>query len=223
MQPVTFVRKQLIGPDIWEFFFAPAQPVDFLPGQYVHLSLPDVSDARGRERTLTLTSLPSDAELSFAVKFPDPHSAYKAHLLSLDAGDSAAISQAMGDLVLPRDTSRQLVFAAGGLGIASFVSIMKQLILEDSPRDITLLYGHKPDEGLYAEVTSKCPGLKIREFISPNRMVVGDVLSTDPHALYFVSGGESFTMGIRKQLIGAAVPATNIAYDYFDGYAAAEL
>lgn len=223
MLPVTFVRKQLIGPNIWEFYFSPVRPIDYIPGQYVHLSLPDVTDTRGHARTFTLTSLPGDPELSFAVKFPDLHSAYKTRLLSLKPGDRADISQAMGDLVLPRDVRRQLVFVAGGLGIASFVSIMKQLTHEHSPRDITLLYGHKPDEGLYAEVTSKCPDLKIREFISPNHMGIRDVVDTDPSTVYFISGGEAFTMHIRNQLLEASIPPTNIAYDYFDGYASVDL
>lgn len=222
MHQATFLRKQAIGPDIWEFFFEMSEPLDYQPGQYVQVTLPGIHDARGPQRAFTLTSLPGDTDLSFAVKFPHPHSAYKSALLELQPRDGVTISQAMGDLVLPRDPRRPLVFVASGLGIASFVSIMKQLSREASPRSITLLYGHKPSERLYSSIINGCLGLELVEFISPNHMGIDDIIS-GPDTLYFVSGGESFTMGFRDALLAASIPATNIAYDYFDGYKGADL
>lgn len=213
-----FISRREVGPGIWEFFLAPESQLDYQAGQYVQVQLPDVVDPRGRARTLSLTSLPTDSELSFAVKFPTPHSVYKARLLELGEGDEVTLSQAMGDLVLPRDMARPLVFVAGGLGIASFVSMIKQVATETSPRDITLLYAHKPDEKLFDDVVRASSGLKLTEFTSPQRLEVSDIMQSDADTLYYISGSEPFTMQFRDHLLDASVPATNIVYDYFDGY-----
>ena len=218
-----FVSRREIGPDIWEFFFRPDERLDYQAGQYVDLQLLDIADPRGPSRTLSLTSLPTDELLSFAVKFPSPHSAYKSRLLELRANDEVSISQAMGDLVLPRDAARPLVFVAGGLGIASFVSMMKHAGTEASPRDITLLYAHKPEEKLFVDVMKTCPGLKLTEFVSPQRLEISDIVQEDVNTLYYISGSEPFTMQFRDQLLDASVPSTNIIYDYFDGYQTTDL
>ena len=82
-----FISRREIGPGIWEVFLTPESQLDYQAGQYVEVQLPDVVDPRGPARTLSLTSLPTDNEVSFAVKFPTPHSAYKARLLELAEGD----------------------------------------------------------------------------------------------------------------------------------------
>jgi ferredoxin-NADP reductase len=218
-----FVRKEEVGPDIWELFFRPDGRLDYQAGQYVDVQLMNVVDSRGPSRTLSLTSLPTDELLSFAVKFPSPHSVYKSRLLELSVDDEVSISQAMGDLVLPRDMTRALVFVAGGLGIASFVAMMKHMGNEASPRDITLLYAHKPDEKLFVDVMKSCPGLKLTEFVSPQRLGISDIVQDDANTLYYISGSEPFTMQFRDQLLDASVPPTNIVYDYFDGYQTTDL
>ena len=218
-----FVRKQQLAPRVWEFFFRPESQLDYQAGQYVHIGLPDLRDARSSERTFTLTSTPDETALSFAVKFPEPHSAYKARLLELIEADAVTVSQAMGDLVLPRDSGRPLVFVAGGLGIASFVGMIKHLAATNENRPLTLLYGHKPGESLYADSISALAATNYHEFVSPHRIEIGDVLQDDVRTLYFISGSEPFTMGFRNQLLERGVAATNIVYDYFDGYQPADL
>ena len=218
-----FVSRREIGPDIWEFFLKTESWLDYQAGQYVDVQLTGFTDPRGPSRTLSLTSLPTDSELSFAVKFPSPHSPYKARLLQLVEDDEVTLSQAMGDLVLPRDAARPLVFVAGGLGIASFVSMMKRAGTEASPRDITLLYAHKPEEKLFVDVMKTCPGLKLTEFVSPQRLEISDIVQEDVNTLYYISGSEPFTMQFRDQLLDASVPSTNIIYDYFDGYQTTDL
>lgn len=219
-----FVSKHELCPGVWEFVLRSDEELDYQAGQYVDVRLSGVhDDPRGVSRTFSLTSVPTEQMLTFAVKIPEPHSPYKARLISLVEGDEVQLSQAMGDLVLPRDTNRPLVFVAGGLGVASFVSMMKQLGTEPTPRDTTLLYAHKPDEKLFGDVMKACPGLKVNEFISPKRLALDDILQDNKDVLYYISGSEPFTMQFRDQLLDASVPATNIVYDYFDGYRASDL
>lgn len=213
----VFDHKTALALTVWEYHFRAAQPLEYQAGQYVSVGLPDTSETA---RTFTLTSLPSDETLSFAVKFPSPHSAYKARLLALQSDDSVTLSQAMGDLVLPRDATRPLIFVAGGLGIASFVSMMRWLAARQQSRPVTLLYSaHHTSDLLYSDVIAACPGLQTQYFISPTHVDAQTIAAAGPSdSLIYLSGSEPFTMGLRHDLLARGVNPTNIAYDFFDGY-----
>jgi ferredoxin-NADP reductase len=217
----TFVKKQLIGPNIWEFFVKPEGELSYLPGQYVHVTLRNAyGDYRGSQRAFTLTSLPTDSLLSFAVKFPEPHSVYKQVLQSLRPGDDLTIGHSLGDMVLPRAAERPLVFVAGGLGVASYISIMKWLTATGQKRRIRLLYAHKPKEQLFQDVIVNCPGLTVEHVVSPNRLSVSDIAAErEDDTLFYLSGSEAFTLGLRDALLQEQhVASGSIVYDYFDGY-----
>lgn len=218
----AFQHKISLTPAVWEYYFDTKQPFDYQAGQYISVGLANTSEA---SRTFTLTSLPGSTTLSFAVKFPTPHSAYKSQLLALEPGDSVTISQAMGDLVLPRDQTRPLIFVAGGLGIASFVSMMRWLTVHKQSRTVTLLYAaHYSKDLLYNEVIAACPGLQTHYFISPHRVDAQTITAAgSPDSLFYLSGSEPFTMGLRQDLLAQGVNPTNVAYDFFDGYKPTDL
>lgn len=218
----VFDRKTALAPTIWEYHFHTAQPFEYQAGQYISVGMPNTSETA---RTFTLTSLPGDNKLHFAVKFPSPHSAYKAHLLALQPGDNITISQAMGDLVLPRNQNRHLTFVAGGLGIASFISMMRWLTVNQQSRSITLLYSaRRTSDLLYNDVIASCPDLQVRHFISPNHVDAPTITAAGPpDSLIYLSGSEPFTMGLRQDLIARGINPTNVAYDFFDGYKPTDL
>lgn len=198
----------------------PQNQLDYQPGQYIDVRIDVPHDARGQNRTFTLTSLPKVDLLTFAVKIPAEHTPYKATLATLQPGDILSVSQAMGDLVLPRDRTRPLVFVAGGLGVASFISMLKQLTDNHETRNVTLHYAHKPDELLFQTITDTCPGLFVVHIVSPDRIDPASIVEGQPgNTLYYISGSEAFTLGYRDQLMSQYnINPTNIAYDYFDGY-----
>lgn len=215
----TFHSKTQLSSDVWQFCFTTQTPFDYLPGQYVDVSISGKGLNR-QSRVFSLTSLPNATELSFAAKIPSPCSDYKQLLMSLQPGEPISLSQAMGDLVLPRDTQRPLVFVAGGLGIASFVSMLKNVAASGAPRDITLLYAARSQEDiLFASAIAKCPGLNVEHFISPDRLSAQAILTHDkPGSLIYVSGSEPFTMGLRADLLAAGKSPNDVVYDFFDGY-----
>src|SRR6476661_8428858 len=112
---LSFVERRELAPAIWEYYFRPERPLDFVPGQYLSISLPDVKDdPRGPTRTYTLTSQPKAELISFVVKIPEPHSPHKEVLINMEPGDQARCNDSMGDLILPKDPALPLVFVAGG-------------------------------------------------------------------------------------------------------------
>jgi ferredoxin-NADP reductase len=219
---VTFERREEIAPAIWEYFFMPERPVDYVAGQYAEFRLPEpLVDPRGRNRTFTLTSVPTDPFISFVAKFVAPLSPYKQALQALQPGQEAHIGDTMGDLVLPKMATMPLVFVAGGIGMASFASVFKELLAKRETREIYMFYRLRSRrEQIYRELTKSYPlGLNTLA-IAPNQFTAEDIVaSTPPGALLFLSGSQSFVEALRIGLAEQGVSHDRIVFDYYDGYA----
>lgn len=218
---VFFESRLELAPDIWEYAFRPERPVRFVPGQYVELRFTvDVADPRGNSRTFTLVSLPAEETIRFVVKFPRHISPYKAHLAALSPGDSASITDAMGDVVLPKLATIPLLFVAGGIGLASFVSMLQWLTANSEQRRIRLLYGVRtPDQRIYSDLLRQFPFASQRVFVAPARITAADIVAqAGSDSLIYLSGSETFVEGLREDLRLRGISSSRIVYDFFDGY-----
>ena len=218
---LSFVRREELAPAIWEYYFRPERPLDFVPGQYADIVLPGVQDdPRGASRVYTLTSLPSEELISFVVKIPEPHSPHKEALINLQPGDPAQSRDTMGDLILPKDSSRPLVFVAGGIGIASFTSMLKHLIVRREERSIFVFYALRDrHERIYKELLASYPLELNMLSIAPNRLTAQQIVdSTPPDAQIYLSGSERFVEGLRTNLEILGKSRADIVFDFFDGY-----
>ncbi|MEO6514013.1 MAG: FAD-dependent oxidoreductase [Candidatus Saccharimonadales bacterium] len=218
---VFYESRRELAPTIWEYSFRPERRVDFVPGQYVNLGLEAVTnDQRGKSRTLTIVSLPDEPSLRFIVKHPENQSIYKQRLADLLPGTAASITDAMGDVILPKLTSIPLVFVAGGIGFASFISILQYLEKTGETRKITLLYGRRNKyELLYPELVKRFPFTARQLYITPQRLTPQDILSAaHDDAVVFISGGEKFVEDLTSQLRIAGLGSERMVFDFFDGY-----
>ncbi len=218
---VWFEHREKLAPDIWQYFFRPERPVDFTPGQYTsfHIAQP-LADPRGQSRVFTLTSLPSDRLVSFVAKIPSPCTPYKQALHNLNTGDELRLDDAMGDLVLPKSADIPLVYVAGGIGMASFASMLKQLLATREERAIFLFYAmHSRSEQIFRELADSYPLALKTIAITPNHLTAQEIKdSTPPDALIYLSGSERFVEELRSGLERLGTPHEQIIFDYFDGY-----
>jgi ferredoxin-NADP reductase len=218
---VFFESRRELAPTIWEYSFRPARIVDFVPGQYVDVRLPQVkNDPRGSGRTLTIVSLPSEASLRFVVKHSENESFYKQTLSALKPGAEATITDAMGDVVLPKLGSIPLVFVAGGIGLASFISILRSLESSGEHRNISLLYGRRArHELIYPELLKSFPFAHKQLLVSPQRILAKDILAAaGSEAMIYISGSQKFVEELSLQLRQHGIGNERIVFDYFDGY-----
>lgn len=218
---VFFESKRELAPSIWKYSFRPERPVHFVPGQYVSLQLPGVAqDGRGSSRTLTIVSTPSDPTIDFVVKHPDKQSAYKQRLANLPGGAMAAITDPMGDVILPKLASLPLVFVAGGIGLASFISILRTLETTGEQRLVHLLYGRRErSELIYEDLLKQFPFASKQLFVSPQRVSIKDILRiSDDSTMIYVSGAQHFVEDLSSQLRLAGIGNERIVFDFFDGY-----
>jgi ferredoxin-NADP reductase len=182
--------------------------------------LTPLGDPRGQSRTFSFTSLPSDPHVSFVVKFAIPISPYKQALQRLQPGDELRIDDSMGDLVLPKLASVPVVFVAGGIGIASFVSMVRQLLAAREERQVFLFYTLRGrQEYIFRDVFDSYPLSLKTVAIAPHRLTAQEIRdSVPPQSLVYLSGSQGFVEGLRTDLLALGTPSQQIAFDYFDGY-----
>ena len=123
------------------------EEVDFRPGQYFFVTLPDVGyqDEKGLRRHITVVTSPNETGvLGLATRMRD--SAFKRTLSELSVGAEVDVEPPKGNFVLPEDPSRPLVFVAGGIGITVFRSMLRYIGEDGLPYRVTLVYSNRDRE-----------------------------------------------------------------------------
>ncbi len=105
----------------------------FEPGQYVTISADGLIATP--TRCFSIISGPQDAHLQLAFRV---EGAMTKTISRLRIGDSVSVQGPFGDFVLDAST-RPLVMLASGIGVTPFISMLKQLVANDSRRQILIL------------------------------------------------------------------------------------
>lgn len=219
---MQFLGKKRVTGSVWQYDFTPERPLDYIPGQYVAVHLPQVeNDARGKSRTFSLTSLPSERLLSFVSYYPEPATPYKQILQSLRPGDMGTVDDAMGDVILPKLPTVPLLFIAGGIGMASYVSMLRELQRTNETRHIDLLYALRhPEDDAFADLVDSFPFASKQRFVRPERLHLRNVRPlVAPDTLIYLSGSQDFVESLRAGLRENGTPNSRVIFDFFDGYA----
>ena len=123
------------------------EEVDFQPGQYFWVELPDIGhqDDRGLRRHITVVTSPNErGVLGLCTRLRD--TAFKRTLAELDVGAEVDVEHPKGDYVLPSETDRPYVFIAGGIGITVFRCMLRYIVEEGLPHRVTLVYSNRDRE-----------------------------------------------------------------------------
>ncbi|MGN6444462.1 ferredoxin--NADP reductase [Amnibacterium sp.] len=123
-----------------ELTFLPEERIEFRAGQYCRVDLgrlrwPD----RKSSRKFSIVNAPHERDRIVVVTRSGP-SGYKRSLDALRDGDRVRIERVKGDLVLPSKPRRPLSLIAGGIGIAPFISMLRELDHDDRLSAVSLIY-----------------------------------------------------------------------------------
>jgi ferredoxin-NADP reductase len=212
------------------------EEVDFAPGQYFFVTLPDVGyqDDKGLRRHITVVTSPNEkGVLGFATRMRD--SAFKRSLGELPVGAEVDVESPKGNFVLPENTSRPLVFVAGGIGITVFRSMLRYIREERLPYRVTLIYSNRdrestafldelrefeqalPDFRLILTMTQD-PGWK-GETRKVDGKFVKDHLDEDLNRYTFlVAGPPAMAEGVQQALEEVGVQDENVIAERYSGY-----
>jgi ferredoxin-NADP reductase len=210
--------------------------VDFSPGQYFFVTLPDVGyqDDKGLRRHITVVTSPNEkGVLGFATRMRD--SAFKRSLGELPVGTEVEVESPKGNFVLPENASRPLVFVAGGIGITVFRSMLRYIREERLPYRVTLIYSNRDRESTafldeLRELEQALPDLRLILTMTQDpgwegetRKVDGefvkDYLDDDLNRYRFlVAGPPAMAEGVQKALQEAGVQDENVIAERYSGY-----
>jgi ferredoxin-NADP reductase len=211
------------------------EEVDFTPGQYFFVTLPDVGhqDDKGLRRHITVVTSPNEkGVLGFATRMRD--SAFKKSLAELPVGAEVEVEPPKGKFTLPADASRPLVFVAGGIGITVFRSMLRFIREEGLPYKVTLIYSNRDREStaFLDELRELEKEIDLRLILTMTEdpdwqgesrkidaQFFKDYVEGDLNRYTFlVAGPPGMVKGMQEALADAGVEEQNIAAERYSGY-----
>ncbi len=126
-----------------ELVVRPDTALHFLSGQYINIQVPGTT----QQRAYSFSSLPISDEGRFLIRNV-PGGLMSQWLTQRgQPGDTVTLSGPMGSFYL-RHGERPVLMLAGGTGLAPMLSMLETLAAQESPRQVTLLYGVTYDADL---------------------------------------------------------------------------
>jgi ferredoxin-NADP reductase len=212
------------------------EEVDFEPGQYFFVTLPDVGhqDEKGLRRHITVVTSPNEkGALGLATRMRD--SAFKRSLGELLVGTEVEVEPPKGSFTLPEDTSRPLVFVAGGIGITVFRSMLRYIREERLSYRVTLIYSNRDRESTafldeLHELEQGIPDFRLILTMTQDPGWDGETRRIDAQffrdylgeslnqCTVLVAGPPGMVEGVQKALEEAGVNEENVIAESYSGY-----
>jgi ferredoxin-NADP reductase len=229
-------KREVAKGTLLVIFDLQGEEVDFRPGQYFWVELPDrgYEDEKGLRRHISVVTSPTErGVLGLCTRLRD--TAFKKTLAELEVGDEVDVEQPKGDYRLPEDTNREYVFVAGGIGITVFRSMLRYIRDTGEPYRVTLVYSNRDRESTpfldeLVELERSLPGFRLVLTMTDDdgwegetRYVAADLLRDHlggdlGHYTYLVAGGPAMVESVVEQLASAGVPEDRVLPDRFSGY-----
>lgn len=232
---LTFREARTVARDTHALVFDRPAAFQYLPGQFVDLSLDESGPARD-SHSFSIQSAPEETEMRFVTR--DTGSDFKKKLFALQPGQQVFITEATGQLVKRPEPRRQHVFLAGGIGVTPFHSIIRHEFDSNAGSDLLLLYSNRDFESvlfheefvrldseftgfsyvptLTKDVPEDWPALFERGAIDIDmiRRHVADL----QRAVFYIAGSLRFNTAMRELLEQNGVAPANVLQEDFYGY-----
>ena len=212
------------------------EEVDFRPGQYFFVTLPDAGhqDDKGLRRHITVVTSPNEKGiLGLATRMRD--SAFKRTLGELPVGTEVDVEPPKGNFALPEETDRPLVFVAGGIGITVFRSMLRYIHEERLPYRVTLIYSNRDRESTafldeLRELEQALPEFRLILTMTQDPTWDGETRKIDAQFFtdnrdgdlnqytFLVAGPPAMAEGVQQALAAAGVQEENVIAERFSGY-----
>ncbi len=230
---VTSIKE--IAPRTYELQAKPLSSIRYAAGQYVELSMPhSKQDSRGMRRVFSFASAPDESTLRFTTKLPPGRSSsYKQAFTKIPVDTVLRGSYIGGNFVLPKDTSKPLIFVAGGIGITPFRSMLAHMLATKDTRKVTVFYFARTAEDiLYGKLLAKAErdlAITIVTVVAepfetwhgeqgqPTRQLFEKYITDIGRYDMYISGAPKLVDSVRAQFVDSYKPR-RIVTDYFSGY-----
>jgi ferredoxin-NADP reductase len=195
---------------------------EYEPGDWIDLDLG--GELKGG-RTYSLSSSPTEPDLM--ITFKEGLSEVKRALAGSRPGDRARIIACGNDYDFQLDERRVSQLIAGGVGVAPFRSMLKEMVDTGSRASADLLYLNQGPDFLFRDELDawqsvlpdttvtylQTRGMKRKE----RERLLRTLIPTDAH-LYYIAGPAGMIETTEELLDAMGVDHDNIRIDSFDGY-----
>ncbi len=240
----TLKNKEEVASGTLSVTFEVKEPFIFKAGQFCFITLENLlfPDSRGIKRHFSIVNSPNQKGIiTFTTRASE--SGFKRTLKELAVGTTVELGPIKGDFVLPEDTTRPLVFIAGGIGITPFMSMLKYISEEKLAYKITLIYSNKNRRSAaYLEElqnyqlqttrfadSARQANYKLILTMTDDPAWSGEKRKVDSNFIkeyfpnvnaqnYMVVGPQSMVEAVEKALLEAGVLSENIKKENFTGY-----
>jgi ferredoxin-NADP reductase len=229
-------KREVARGTVLAIFDLQGEEVDFRPGQYFWVELPDhgYQDEKGLRRHISVVTSPTErGVLGLCTRMRD--TAFKNTLAELEVGDEVDVEQPKGDWQLPEDTNREYVFLAGGIGITVFRCMLRYIADTGEPYRVTLVYSNRDRESTpfldeLPELVDRIPGGKLVLTMTQDEGWEGETryIGTDllrdyldgdlGDYTYLIAGPPQMVEAVTEGLSGEGVPEEQLLPDRFSGY-----
>ncbi len=141
---VKIKDKNWLTHDVIQFTLKKPEGFSYTAGQAIEATLDDPK-FKGDWAPFTLTSLNSDNFLQFTIKIYTAHNGMTRALSKLNVEDSFIITDPWDSFI----NKGPGVFIAGGTGITPFIALLRQMYVDGTVGNSTLLFSNKTEADIF--------------------------------------------------------------------------
>lgn len=224
-QHIKITVKQLVSDQqsFWSIYFERPPHFTFEAGDWIDIEFEDQQLIGGK--TYSLSSSPTEGDIR--ITFREGISQLKRALQSVKPGDTLIIKQYGNDYNFQLKKSQSSVLIAGGVGIAPFRSMIREMVDNSDQNDVQLIYLNQNEAFLFKEEldmwATRLPNLSIsyivtRDINRKKREKLIKSLITSMHQNFYISGPPTMIESNEHLLIDMGVEVRDIRIDSFGGY-----
>ena len=139
------VARHEIAPQIQRLLVRPSEPLSFLPGQYVNITLPG-----GITRSYSPASQPMAQDVEFHIRVVDGGQA-SSLVARLSMGDRIQLAGPFGDAFFRSETEKPLLALAASTGQAPIKSIVDRILGSGDQREVRVFAFAREIQHLYLD------------------------------------------------------------------------
>jgi ferredoxin-NADP reductase len=207
----------------WSVFFARPQNFVFEAGDWIDIQFKD----RLLRGGITYSISSSPTESNIRITFREGISEFKKALQSIQPHDQLIISQYGNDYNFQLKKNQSSVLIAGGVGIAPFRSMLKEMYDNKSTNTVTLIYLNQNEDFLFKDELNEWS--KALASLSISYICTKDInrkkreklilsLIKNPNQNFYISGPPAMVENHEHLLIDAGIQIRDIRIDSFGGY-----
>lgn len=219
---VKLILRNTVAESTYELTFESDSEIEFTPGQYAWVELPYLlhPDKRGSRRAFSITSISKDKKkIAIVFRARALMSGYKQSLIEIPLNSEIIIEAPFGSNTLPEDKTIPIALVAGGVGIAPFMSMLRDMNDGSVWRPTTLIYINRSekDSAFLDELRGYAKSSPLKLYEVYGHFSVEHFRNADMpvNTHWYLCGPEEMVNSVSDILISNSKEKPTIIYDEF--------